>query len=301
MLTQQTKALAKLFVSQQNTPFGLVENTSPLYGTIEEPLSYPPNHSRKDSAISTRNRRSASAQIMPSETNIDMPASTLDDLCDQIGEGMLPQTDDDTENQSDDWDLEFIPETVLKNLISTDAVGNVLRHSKEHHRLQLNTPIPELAQWFSENAVKLFAILADNHQLHLIEHMYHERIRDDMLPVKGRKKGKTYEMKPCKKSSDDDQERVCRAFQSGAKSPWGPRGVDHFYLVWQWRFVSPVFLKDEFRYDFQPQVRLPFTRIGVKNLSQNSLYSHVQEMSVHADHLPKDLVRHPAPSYLTNP
>lgn len=235
--------------------------------------------------------------------------SPLDDMCKKIDEKMVPQTDDDTEDLPDDDShgrtnddsalKEFIPETVLGKLISLEAVENVLRHSKDHHKLQLGTPIPELAQWFSKYAFKVFAILAKNNQLHLIEHLYHKHIRDDMLPVRMRwlnEKKRRYEIKPCNMKLDGDkrldENTVREAFCCGPNSPWGPdptNGIYLFYNLWQWPLLPPVFIKDQFRYEFQLEVRLPFTRIGARNLSPNSLYSYVQERSIHADHLPKNL------------
>ena len=242
------------------------------------------------------------------ETHTYSPATTLHDLCKKIDQATLPQSDnvmgnsldEDSENfMDDDLDLEneFVPETILRKLINPDAVENVLRHSRDHHGLKLQVPIPELAQWFSKDAFKLFAILAKNGHLNLIEHLYHKRIQDDILPITPKKTMKLEadcKLKPYDKRFDDSEQNVSKALHYSQHDLWDvepKKIIRHFHLTWQWQFTSPVFVKDQFRYRFHSKVRLPFTRTGAKNMSPNSLYSYVQEKSVHVDHLPKDLVR----------
>jgi hypothetical protein len=234
---------------------------------------------------------------MSSTANIDMSTVTLEGLCAKIEKGKESKTDNEP--------IEFVPETVLAGLINQKAVENVLQHSTGHGELQLAAPISVLAEFFSKEAFKVFAILAMNHHfpgafnLPLLDHLYQKGFRDDMLPVQKRSLKTGWEIESCNRNADPDK-IVREAFRYGDGSPWGKHGlapwtIDQFYQSWQWPFVPPVFFEDKFRYEFPYQIRLPFTRSGERKKS-DSFYSYVEDKSIHVDHIPRDLVRAPRPS-----
>jgi hypothetical protein len=172
-------------------------------------------------------------------------------------------------------------------------VGEVL----EQHKSKLEDPeaTQKLAEFFSKNAYKGFAILATNRRFDLMEHFFRNGFHNDMLPVQKRKleaPNKGSKIESCNEGDFDDK-KVCEVFPWGGSSPWSsdPYFVNQFCEVWQWPFVAPVFVKNKFRYTFPPETRLPFTRIGKRKNSDLSFYSYVEETSVHLGHFPNDLVR----------
>jgi hypothetical protein len=231
---------------------------------------------------------------MSSRSTIDLSADTL--------QGVLANIQIATEAE-EYWMADFVPVTVLGDIINRRAVkGVLLEHSS---LLTLEPPIPmaELADFFSTKAYKVFAILAQNESLHLIEHFYQNGFQDDMLPVRKTllsNRSKDWEIVPCKyRDCDGETARekfratVRKTFRCGGDQPRGPtpKEIKHFLEYWQWPFIAPVFVKEEFEYEFPDGIRLPFTwSAGPKPNSDFLLYSEVEEKSVHADHLPKDLV-----------
>jgi len=265
--------------------------------------------------MASLNPTPAGDQIMSLRTNADTPASTLEELCKKIKKEMIPPRRQANNNsgpqknkqpKQEETLRQFIPQNVLKRLISRDAVQNVLQHSKVHLETQLDSPIPDLAEWFSSKAPKVFAILAKAFEqvdsdkiagkarvtLRRIEHLYKVGIHDDMLPVEFiwlDDDQTEYEIKSWKDGAGYD-EKVREAFTCGGGGPWGStarNAIFWFCESWQWLIVPPVFVEDEFEYTFSKNARLPFTRVKGTITNPNSLYSYVQERSIHVDHLPR--------------
>jgi hypothetical protein len=199
--------------------------------------------------------------------------------------------------------------TTLVKIINLHAVkGVLLEHSSS---LTLDPPIPteKLVKFFSETAVKVFAILAHRDRLDLVEHFYQNGFQDRMLPVQSKTPGSANEdliLGPYNRSGgddDDDDEKVRNPFTWRGNNPQGPkkltkRDVNDFYETWQWPFTPPVFVHDQFVYEFRVEMRLPFTRsAGPMKNSDFLLYSEVKEKSVHTDHPPKNPVSVTAFSY----
>jgi hypothetical protein len=228
-------------------------------------------------------------QIMSSRINIDMSTFTLKDMLD----------DSDTVMEcsiSKSFDtLKFVSETRLAKLTTPEAVKEVLQERKSELKLSPYVDLSELAEFFSQKAFKVFAILATNQGFDLMEHFWRNNFQNDMLPVRKRmlEDGTNgWVIESCNKDVLDDT-KVCEVFRSGSSSPWGPNPyrIKQFCENWQWPFVPPVFVESTFRYKFPEETRLPFTRDGETKDSQFSLYSYVQEKSIHIDHLPRNLVR----------
>jgi hypothetical protein len=235
---------------------------------------------------------------MAPKAKIDESAITLVGMLTNINIAMEPEDDDAPK---------FVPESVLKRIVNPKSVEKVLEDhiaNLQATREPPRTPISDLIKFFTTKAFKVFAILAENDSLHLVEQFYQNDFRDDMLPV--RKKPSTAntgdrEIESFNTGDGVDeiarervQEQVRNVFRYGGESPWGPdsRLINKFYQEWQWPFIPPVFSEDKFRYEFPVQVHLPFTKSGSKKDSAVSFYSYVHEKSVHVDHVPKNLVSH---------
>ncbi|CZR58814.1 uncharacterized protein PAC_08706 [Phialocephala subalpina] len=180
--------------------------------------------------------------------------------------------------------LEFIPETLLRNIITQSAVESVLQNSSN---LTLNSSIPELARFYSAEAFKVFAILVMNHRLNLIEHFYENRFQNYMLPVKGMRvenENESWIIEPCNVGREAyDREKMGKTFQWLENS----YQAEYFWKLWQWPYIPPVFTREKFRYDFPDEIHLPFTRSSETKPSESN-YSNVEGKSVHIDHFPRD-------------
>jgi len=187
----------------------------------------------------------------------------------------------------------FVPHTLLRQLMTWDAVRGVLL---EHNSELCQDTNPELVEFFSKNSFKVFAILVMNEQLHLAQHFYQCRFEDNMLPVEQvwlDDNGDDWKIGLCNKGSSYD--KILRdTFRLGQDSPWGKRArsIENFCQSWQWPFIPPIFVKDTFRYKFPDSIHLPFIESFDRKLpSDCSFYSYVEEKCVHVDHLPEDAVR----------
>jgi hypothetical protein len=231
---------------------------------------------------------------MPSEAKIDMSADTLKGVRTNIGAVTVFKKQNN---------LKFIPETLLAKVMNPTAVKGVLGEQRAKLNLKSTVTIDELANFFSKEAFKIFAILATYDLFGLVEHFWQHDFQNDLLPVRKRwLNDDDWEIESCIDGDqivveirEQIQAKVRKVFSWGDDSPWGVRDdlVRQFCDYWQWEFVSPVFVEDRFRYEFPDEIHLPFTRVGVeKQPKSDTFYSYVQEMSIHADHLPKALVRH---------
>jgi hypothetical protein len=205
-----------------------------------------------------------------------MSQQALEDLRDSIEQKLVTS-----------GEKEFIPEASLVQLINPQVVRSILEDDATE----------DLIEFFSEKAFKVFAILAMNDgSKDLFRHMYEKRFQDDMLPVRkhwSSDEGSRLELHSCTEGADN--ESVKAAFRYGNGSPWGrrPDKIKSFSESWQWPYTTPVFVEDNFRYKFPDGMRLPFTKRREKKTgnSHSSLYSYVEEKSIHVDHIPRNLVR----------
>jgi hypothetical protein len=233
-------------------------------------------------------------QIISPRTNIKMSAVNLNDMFDNV-DAVMECSMSDT--------FKFAPETLLRRLTTPEAVKKVLQVHGTEIKLTQNIIISDLAKFYSDRAFKVFAILTTNYRFDLIEHFYRNAFQDDMLPVRKRRLeqgSKSWEVESCDKGAFDGN-RVPEVFRWGPSSPWGENSyrVDQFCQHWQWPFVPPVFVEGKFRYIFPEETHLPFTRSGERKDSDLTLFSYVEEKSVHSGHLPKNPVRYF--SFLLNP
>jgi len=172
-------------------------------------------------------------------------------------------------------DLSFIPEGVLKELITKNDVQTALRK----HRL--SSDISKVADFVCDKAIRLFAILVWNESEILIEQFYKFDFGDQNLPVEV--------------DIDDDNDYVeASTFVSGKSivikkhpfnfDPWTDRVLNYFCDFEQWCFLSPVFNDGVFRYHFHKRHRIPFVDLR-PGVTKETNFSIVEERRIHRRHL----------------
>lgn len=184
----------------------------------------------------------------------------------------------------EDESTHFVPGTLLAQLITPRTVESVLHNVSA-------TNNPELVEFFSSRAVKVFVILFRISRLNLVEHFYKNSCEDDVLPVR------------MKYINKDCASWKMESYHNGDWKSASARAQAVFrHIEWnditdfcnkQWQFIPPVFDNNEFRYDFPDNTRLPFIRKGDHQvLSTSTLFSKVEGCSIHAAHLLDYPVRH---------
>jgi hypothetical protein len=187
-------------------------------------------------------------------------------LCDTIKANMVLQ---------DEAKLRFIPATSLKSVIGKEEIAKALKGSQPSPDTDITTLVP----FVCEEATRIFAMLAWNNAENLIEQFYEHDFRDDLLPI------------GC--NTRDMNNFQAFSYKTGGRSPienhpfnytqWTERNLEHLCDD-QWLFLSPVFTRNQFRYDFHESIRLPFVDRGFKS-QKESFFSVVQEWRIHRDHL----------------
>lgn len=177
------------------------------------------------------------------------------------------------------------------------AITEVLQELRSEATERWEVPVENLVTFIAERAYKVFAILVLERQAHLIEQFYRHRcdFRQEMLPVRLLESESTPQ--PIVKPYDEESRRKeglnCNVLGNvfDMESVWEDDTVRNFCLYWQWPFFSPVFVQGRFRYWFPNGTRLPFTRNGTTHGDGNSLYSRIDEKSIHNDHIRTTIVR----------
>ncbi|KAI0111227.1 kinase-like domain-containing protein [Nemania sp. FL0031] len=191
-----------------------------------------------------------------------------------------------------DYENEFLPEASLFKLVDADTVAAVLQSNPDVRCPNQQTEDRVLAEYFAQNAPKVFAVLVRTSLLHHMEYLYRKRVLDKMLPInlvwRNYSKNK-WDVKSYDKSTDD--EKIGQVFgcdvDAGAGNPWDDETIERFFDG-QWPLVPARFDKDKFRYNFPEPIRLPFTWVG-NDVDYHSKTSWVREERVHADYFPKGL------------
>ena len=200
----------------------------------------------------------------------------------------------------------FLPKAAFARLITEKCIQKCLRGASS-----------ELIEFVRENATKIFAIVVyigiSGPELHITMRSFQEHgLNDEMLPVKNMRcnaeeKSDDEEESDDEKSSDDEEinvgvekykgegEVTCshhRALSVFHRLPWGGARFQHFYEA-QWKFLSPVFTKDNFIYCLEPECVLPIKEL--EDEAGRGHFSRVNPAMLRADHwevLP--MVRPPA-------
>lgn len=172
-----------------------------------------------------------------------------------------------------DSNLRFLPAGELNRLVDSTTVVKVLQ-KYEFHDTQ------DLASFVCNEASKVFAILVWADAPRLIQEFFQHNFVDKNLPVH-------------LSINDEDMVEVC-TLQPGNASidshpfnndlHWTERTIDDFCNTYQWPFLSPVFIEDQFRYKFHENTHMPF--IDEQHRSQKeTFFSVVEEWRLHRDHI----------------
>jgi len=189
----------------------------------------------------------------------------------------------------------FLPKAAFTRLITKECIQKHLRKASS-----------ELMEFVCENATKVFAIVVyigiPGHELHSTMKSFQEHgLDDEMLPIKNMKcnaedKSDGEEESDDEKSSDDEEicdevekykgeEKVTcshdRALNVFHRRPWGGARFQHFYEA-QWKFLSPVFTKDNFIYSLEPECVLPIKEL--RDEAGRGHFSRVNAAMLRADH-----------------
>lgn len=189
---------------------------------------------------------------------------------------------------------EFLPETELLDLVDKDTIAAILQAIPESQKGNQQTDDDVLADYFAQHALKVFAILVRTGLLHHMEYLHKKCVQDEMLPIKLTWRNYSrdaWDVGSYGKSTDDEEIRQAFGCIGDADNPWEDDTTERFFDG-QWPLVPARFYKNQFRYNFPQQIRLPFTWTG-KDVNPGSFFSWVEEKCVHAHYFPKDLVGYP--------
>ncbi|PVH91951.1 kinase-like protein [Periconia macrospinosa] len=189
-------------------------------------------------------------------------------------------------------DLQFLPETALKELFNIENIAKIL----ESHKERLQSDISILLSYIETRATRIFAVLAWSQLEELIEEFFLYDFNDEKLPVR---------------VEIDEEQNLIEAFSFRSRwlsvdehpfnfNRWTERNIDAFCDHDQWPFLSPIFYEEKFRYEFHERTRMPFVDERPQS-EKETLFSVVQEWRIHRDHirnphlirLPNDPKDHP--------
>ncbi|KAF2468329.1 HET-domain-containing protein [Lindgomyces ingoldianus] len=182
----------------------------------------------------------------------------------------------------DEPNLQFVPNGVLDKLVCEDAVKKVL----EKHRSKLKTDISTLAVFVCTRAKRLFATLVFAEVEYLIDNFYEHDFEDEKLPV-SLKGGTERGIWKVEASLLKDENKIINAHPFNDREFWTHRKIADFQNTYQWPFLCPVFVKDQFEYQFHGRFRMPF--LDEESISsKESIFSTVEEWRIHRDHIEID-------------
>jgi hypothetical protein len=168
---------------------------------------------------------------------------------------------------------QFVPADAIADLSSRDIVERELRGVVDPSSLQ------SLVEYVSvKPAAKIFLTLAYRSCLDAIVHFRRLDIGDDDLPIKFHDASSLDSARP----SNEGQEITSSAGNSCASPPtWEARHCFDF-ISDQWRFLAPVFVKEQFTYPLDQQCPLPIT--VKKPNARGGLAGSVNEVAIHPAH-----------------
>ncbi|KAF1957936.1 HET-domain-containing protein [Byssothecium circinans] len=188
----------------------------------------------------------------------------------------------------DDCDRRFLPASVLKQLITWEAVVAALEECDSISKKE----VPVLANYVCDGAQKLFAILVWSDQISRIKHFAKTGFKDELLPVRVvfnyEDSNKRWDVDSLAKKLTDTK-IVDNTFTPSA---WRMASLDNFYGSHQWPFLSPVFEENKFKYTIPEKCHMPFLMPSdsKRNSLKHSHFSVVQGWEVHRDHLRTNII-----------
>ncbi|KAI0104031.1 hypothetical protein GGR51DRAFT_240507 [Nemania sp. FL0031] len=167
---------------------------------------------------------------------------------------------------------QFVPNGALEELITFETITSTLATAGLSAGEQLF-----FADIIVEKGRRIFAILVFINQVNDIKTLFNEGFTDEMLPVAYQDEDDTWKVKSYLPNSDNlNQEKIWVFFQHWKKS------TIFSFCERQWMFLSPVFIKEQFKYILHRDAILPF--VSVKGQTKQSYFSMVFHVGVHATH-----------------
>jgi hypothetical protein len=173
-----------------------------------------------------------------------------------------------TEANFHDPPRRYLPRRKIEDLINQDSVKRELDKIPEAYKVKFDEGQRSLlAAWVTKHARKVFAtaLQCDLEPYHLLLAMavfQHQNFTDDRLPLPDhQKKRPPPEVFPA--------------------AIWAPLKLDNF-CDRQWKFLVPIFTKDEYNRDFSEKYIFPFTSDGA--VPKDGAFSSVFRVKIHPDH-----------------
>ena len=169
-----------------------------------------------------------------------------------------------------------MPASSLNDLLTRENIEAELR--QEHV-----TSTPELTDFIYENAKKAFAILVYTRSTSSITGFFEYRFTDAYLPIQFVRGDDYLEVETLSRSPPANLDALDVFTATTGSDGWclGDNRL-HDFCERQWQFIAPVFLKDQYLYNFHEKTILPF---NFKGEEKSGGFSKVYQIRIHPAHL----------------
>lgn len=177
-----------------------------------------------------------------------------------------------------DTKQQFLPEGCLDQLINPQALKDDLFYEKDI----LDSIDESLVNFINTHAKKVFAtaycVLGAGGSTLVATMAYFQSLEfsDKCLPIEDLLTDETMRNAPTELPFPFNQPRPLIISRT-----WAPMRINHFYQH-QWKFLAPVFSKNQFHHVLSVDIVLPF--IWVNNTTKEGLFSKVYEVEIHPEH-----------------
>lgn len=176
----------------------------------------------------------------------------------------------------------FLPANCLRDVLSKEAVRVQLEEQQKEHPGNFGTTgLESLVKFVCEKAPKTFATLVWSDNISRTNQFYVAGFDDTVLPV--------IQVDNKMLPSDEKFSEVVDSVFKYNPRKWNRRQVTNFYSA-QWRFLAPIFSKDQFQYRFHQQIRMPFIK-KFHHGGTSGAFGMVEEWIIHRHHLDPSVVR----------
>jgi hypothetical protein len=164
----------------------------------------------------------------------------------------------------------FIPESCVETLVTLETVISIL------DAIGCKSSVT-IASTVVSKAKKTFALLAFVNKVEALEDLLAEGFADDTLPV-----AYEYTDSWAVKSIQRNSEQVHQGLRWRSFDEWLRPTVDYFCHL-QWKFLAPVFRREQFHYFLHQDAILPFLPEH-EDLAKYSYFSRVYPAKLHTSH-----------------
>jgi len=195
-------------------------------------------------------------------------------------------------NDAEYQENRFLPRSALEQLLEVHQhnIENLLdRNSQALGGNWTTEDTKKLVSYAMDAAPECFAILSYHSEtaeklVEWLHQFFTSGFDDRMLPVRAVRQDGGGPALIVSHKGDDYASIVANAFQLGV---WSQMSRESFCYHWQWLFHVPVFRADQFEYEFESGVRLPF--ISCQESGEETGFSYpVQNRLIHKDHIKQD-------------